>query len=99
MILILDAKRRLSIPVAVAPAVPGDQFDATFDAEQDTIILRRVPKERSWLEVLERCPVSMDDLSPRSGAFRKSSGWFNPFRDFRRIGRGPPPVTQCVSFI
>ena len=72
MILILDAKRRLSIPVTVAPAIPGDQFDATFDAEQDTIILRRVPKERSWLEVLERCPVSMDDLpSAQRGLSKK----------------------------
>ena len=78
MILILDAKRRLSIPVTVAPAVPGDQFDATFDAEQDTIIVRRVPKERSWLEVLKRCPVSMDDLPPRSRGLSKKLKLFQP---------------------
>jgi len=33
MIVTLDAKRRLSVPVALAPARPGDQFDAVFDAE------------------------------------------------------------------
>ena len=71
MIPILDAKGCLSIPVTVAPAIPGDQFDATFDAEQDTVILRRVPKERSWLEVLKRCTVSMDDLPPRSRGLSK----------------------------
>ena len=56
MILTLDAKRRLSIPVTLAPAKPGDQFDATFDAEEDTVIVRRVANERSWLEVLKALP-------------------------------------------
>jgi hypothetical protein len=70
MIPILDAKGCLSIPVTVAPAIPGDQFDA-FDAETKTVILRRVPKERSWLEVLKWCPVSMDDLPPRSRGLSK----------------------------
>jgi hypothetical protein len=66
VIVTLDAKRRLSIPVALAPARSGDQFDATFDAEEDKVILRHLPKKRSWLEVLKRSPVSMDDLPPRS---------------------------------
>ena len=70
MIPILDAKGCLSIPVTVAPVIPGDQFDA-FDAETDTVILRRVPKARSWLEVLKRCTVSMDDLPPRSRGLSK----------------------------
>ena len=45
MIVTLDAKRRVSIPAAVAPASPGDQFDASFDAEEDVVILRRVKRK------------------------------------------------------
>ena len=96
----LDAKRRLSIPVTLAPAKPGDQFDATFDAEKDTVILRRVPKKRSWLEVLKRCPVSMDDLPPRSRELpKKLKLCSTPLRNFRRISARGPLVTQCVLFI
>ena len=65
MIVTLDSKRRVSIPAAVAPAAPGDQFDASFDAEEDVVTLRRVQKT-DWLEVLKSCPVPMDDLPPRS---------------------------------
>ncbi len=66
MIITLDAKRRVSIPAALAPANPGDQFEATFESEDDSIILRRVPPKRNWLEVMKACPVPMDDLPPRS---------------------------------
>lgn len=66
MIVTLDAKRRFSIPVKLAPAKPGDQFDATFDAEEDAVILRRVPGRKSWLDVMKACPVPLDDLPPRS---------------------------------
>jgi hypothetical protein len=40
----LDGKHRVSIPAALAPAAPGDQFDASLDAEQDVVILRRVKR-------------------------------------------------------
>lgn len=66
MIVTLDAKRRVSIPAALAPATPGDQFDASFDAEEDAVTLRRVAKKPDWFEVLKACPVPMDDLPPRS---------------------------------
>jgi hypothetical protein len=66
MIVTLDAKRRVSIPAALAPAVPGDQFDASFDAEDDVVILRRLKRKPNWLAVWKECPVPMDDLSPRS---------------------------------
>jgi len=66
MIVTLDAKRRVSIPASLAPASPGDQFDATFDAEENTVTLRRLPKKKSWLDVMKACPVPMDDLPPRS---------------------------------
>jgi hypothetical protein len=66
MIVTLDEKRRLTIPVALAPAVPGDAFDARFDEEEDAIVFRRVKRGRSWLSVLKACPVPMDDLPPRS---------------------------------
>ena len=65
MIVTLDAKRRLSIPVGLAPASPGDQFDATFDAEEDVVMLRRVKRKARWLDVWKKCPVPMDDLPPR----------------------------------
>jgi hypothetical protein len=66
MIVTLDAKRRLSVPAALAPTKPGDQFDATFDVEEDAVIFRRVKRKANWLEVWKQCPVPMDDLPPRS---------------------------------
>jgi len=66
MIVTLDDKRRLTVPVALAPAAPGDAFEARFDAEEDSIVFRRVKRGRSWLAVLKACPVSMYDLPRRS---------------------------------
>ena len=66
MIVTLDEKRRLTVPVSLAPTRPGDAFDARFDQEEDAIIFRRVKRGRNWLEVLKACPVPMDDLPPRS---------------------------------
>ena len=66
MIVTLDAKRRVSLPASLAPASPGDQFKATFDAEENTVTLRRLPKKKSWVEVMKACPVPMEDLPPRS---------------------------------
>jgi hypothetical protein len=66
MIVTLDDKRRVSIPVALAPATPGDQFDASFNPDEDVVILRRVKRKADWLEVWKQCPVPMDDLPPRS---------------------------------
>ncbi len=78
MIIRMDAKRRLTLPAAVAPAVPGDVFEASFDADEDAIIFRRIATSPDWLSVLAECPVSMDDLPPR----RKEPGIkvFNPFK-------------------
>ena len=66
MIVTLDSKRRFSLPAALAPASPGDQFDATFDADEDTVTLRRVKRKSDWLEVWKKCPVPMDDVPLRS---------------------------------
>jgi hypothetical protein len=66
MIVTLDEKRRLTVPVALAPAAPGDAFDARFDEEEDAIVFRRLKRGRPWLEVLKACPVPMDDLPARS---------------------------------
>jgi hypothetical protein len=65
MVVRLDAKRRLTVPTAVAPAKPGDVFEVDFDAEQDAIVFRRLARKGDWLSVLEECPVPMDDLPPR----------------------------------
>lgn len=65
MILTLDDKRRLTVPASLAPAKPGDHFKAEFDADEDTLVFRRVAKKGEWLEVLKSCPVSLDDLPSR----------------------------------
>jgi hypothetical protein len=46
MIVSLDEKRRLTVPVALAPVAPGDAFDARFDEEEDAIVFRRVKRQR-----------------------------------------------------
>jgi bifunctional DNA-binding transcriptional regulator/antitoxin component of YhaV-PrlF toxin-antitoxin module len=65
MIVTLDAKRRLTVPATLAPAKPGDAFEADFDAEEETIVFRRIARSRDWLAVLEQCPVPMEDIPPR----------------------------------
>lgn len=66
MIVTLDDKRRVSIPMALAPTTPGDRFEASFDPEDDVVILRRIKRKANWLEVWKQCPVPMDDLPDRS---------------------------------
>ena len=68
MVVTLDAKRRLTVPAALAPAKPGDYFDAHFDAEEDAIVFRRLSGGENWLAVLKECPVSPDDVPPRRRA-------------------------------
>lgn len=65
MVVILDAKRRLTIPAAVAPARPGDCFDVHFDAEEDAIVFRRLSGREGWIDVMKECPVSPDDVPSR----------------------------------
>ena len=65
VILTLDAKRRLTVPAALAPASPGDAFEARFDPEENEIVFRRIAGAGDWLAVLSECPVSMDDLPRR----------------------------------
>ena len=65
MIVTVDAKRRLTIPAALAPTSPGDHFEAYFDAEEDVLLFRRLPGKENWLTVLKACPVSPDDVPPR----------------------------------
>ena len=68
MIVTLDAKRRLIVPSGLAPTSPGDYFDASFDAEEDALVFRRLPGKESWLTVLKACPVSPDDVPRRRRA-------------------------------
>lgn len=65
MIVILDSKRRITVPAALMSAEPGQLFDARFDEEEDAIVFRRLPAKEDWLEVLTQCPVPMDDIPPR----------------------------------
>ena len=71
MILTLDAKRRLTLPVGLALAKPCDYFDAQFDPEEDAIIFRRIAKNTDWLAGLKSCPVKIDDLPPRRREYPK----------------------------
>jgi hypothetical protein len=68
MIVTLDAKRRLTVPAVLAPASPGDYFDARFYAEEDALVFRRLAGKENWLAVLKACPVSPDDVPPRRRA-------------------------------
>ena len=68
MIIRLDGKRRLTIPIDLAPASPGDYFDARFDAEEDALVFRRLSRKENWLTVLKSCPVSPDDVPRRRRA-------------------------------
>jgi hypothetical protein len=63
--LTLDAKRRLTVPLSLAPARPGDSFGAEFHRDDDTLIFRRIAKKGDWLSVLRECPVPMEDLPSR----------------------------------
>jgi len=65
MLVTLDSKRRLTVPVALAPTSPGDYFDAQFDPEEDTLVFRRIATKSDWLSILKECPVDMEDLPPR----------------------------------
>jgi hypothetical protein len=62
MIVTLDEKRRLTISASLAPASPGDQFEARFDVEHDAIILLRIKRKTKWLEIWKQCPEPMDEL-------------------------------------
>ena len=65
MIVILDSKRRLTLPATLMAARPGQSFDVRFDAEEDALVFRRLPEKEDWLEVLAACPVPMDEVPPR----------------------------------
>jgi hypothetical protein len=56
---------RDAVPASLAPASPGEYFDARFDPEEDAIVFRRLAANEDWLAVLKQCPVSMDDVPPR----------------------------------
>ena len=52
MILLLDAKRRMTIPASLAPSAPGDAFEAIYDAAEDELVLRRVKRGKwSWMRM------------------------------------------------
>ena len=73
MAVTLHNKHRVSIPPALVRTAPGEQFDARFDPDEDAVILRRIKRKENWLEVWRRCPVAMDDLSPRSREMPKEA--------------------------
>ncbi len=66
MVLTLDAKRRLTLPKKLVSVESGDCFDAFYDSDDQVIIFRKLPAKANWLKILKSCPVSMDDVPPRS---------------------------------
>jgi hypothetical protein len=66
MLIRMDAKRRLTVPASAEDFKPGDTFEANFDLEESEIVFRKVNKDQSWVDVMLRCPIPMDDLPPRS---------------------------------
>jgi hypothetical protein len=69
VIITLDSKRRLTIPIALVPTVPGDSFDAQFDPEEDTFVFRRIAANSDWLAVLKECPMRMGKIPSRRREF------------------------------
>jgi hypothetical protein len=59
MIVTLDAKRRLTVPEGLSPALPGDTFDARFEAAANELVFRRIAGAGDWLAVLSECPVGL----------------------------------------
>jgi len=55
-------------PDKVDAANPRSYFDASFDAEEDALVFRRLSGGENWLAVLKECPVSPDDVPPRRRA-------------------------------
>ena len=53
-------------PPSSRPQVRAINSTPTFDADEDVVVLRRVPRKKSWLDVMKACPVPMDDLPRRS---------------------------------
>lgn len=45
MIVRLDSKRRLTVPVALVKTRPGDYFEALYDEDEDMIVFRRVKRK------------------------------------------------------
>lgn len=71
MLIIMDAKRRLTVPVAASDFKPGDTFEANFDCEESEIVFRKINTQEDWLAVAMACPYPMDDLPPRSRELAK----------------------------
>jgi hypothetical protein len=66
MTIIMDAKRRLTVPAAAGDFKPGDTFEIHFEPEESAITFRRINQTEDWLDVALACPYPMDDLPPRS---------------------------------
>jgi hypothetical protein len=69
VILTLDAKRRLTVPATLAPASPGDAFEARYDADENEIVFRRIAGTGDWLAVMSACPVPIEDFPRRRREF------------------------------
>ena len=62
MIVTLDSKRRLRVPVEVMPTKPRESFH--FDPDEDVLVCHRITPGADWLAVLKQCPVPLDHPPP-----------------------------------
>lgn len=75
--------------MALAPAAPGDAFDATFDEEEDAIVFRRVRRASGWLN-------EKTDDSPMKELRQVAGGGIIRFSRFSRAKDANTP-RECAA--
>jgi hypothetical protein len=94
MVVTLDAKRRLTVRAALAPAEPGAYFDAHFDAEEDAIVFRRLGGRELAAGVEE---ASYDEAFLRDECIRHRHADFKRRTSVWKCSIGPTGV--CIRSI
>ena len=69
MIVTLDSKRRLRVPVEVMPTKPGDDFLVDFDPDEDMLVCHRITPGADWLAVDIIGPHSLGHAEDDDGAW------------------------------
>jgi hypothetical protein len=97
MIVTLDAKRRLTVPASLAPASPGDYFDASFDAEEDALVFRRLPGKENWLNCAQSLPSQPGRCAAGAGARPPGAGSYELAARHRRHLPAGQAARRCTG--